>query len=69
MTAERYPGASADFIAVFGNSLTGRFPKETPTPREIGRVTAALDRAGFSTRQIEGIMGQNLLRALRDIWS
>lgn len=68
MTAERYPGASADFIAAFGNSLAGRFPKETPTPREIGRVTAALDRTGFSARQIEGIMGQNLLRALRDIW-
>jgi membrane dipeptidase len=69
MTAERYPGASADFIAAFGNSLAGRFPKETPTPREIGRVTVALDRAGFSSRQIEGIMGQNLLRALREIWS
>lgn len=68
MTAERYPGASAEFIAAFGNTAAKRFPEELPTPAQTGLITQALDRAGLTAREIEGIMGQNLLRAFREIW-
>jgi membrane dipeptidase len=68
MSVQRYPGAAADYAAAFGNTLEKRFPAETPSPREMGRITLALAKSGITDRQIEGIMGQNLLRALREVW-
>lgn len=68
MSKSKFPGATGDFVAAFGNSLDGRYPPEAPSPRELGRITLALAKAGLTSSQIEGIMGRNFLRAFGEIW-
>lgn len=68
MSKNMFPGAAGDYAAAFGNTLEGRYPAEVPSPREMGRITLALSRAGLGGREIEGIMGMNFLRAFGDIW-
>lgn len=64
----KQPGATSDYIAAFGNSLAGRYPSDTPSPREMGKLTLALSAAGLSGAQIEGIVGRNFLRTFGEIW-
>ena len=68
MSKNMFPGAAGDYAAAFGNTLEGRYPAETPSPREMGRITMALSRAGLRASEIEGIMGRNFLRAFGEIW-
>lgn len=68
MSKNKFPGAAGDFAAAFGNTLEKRYPAETPSPRELGRVTLALAKAGFKAAEIEAIAGKNFLRAFGEIW-
>ena len=68
MSKSKFAGATGEYIAAFGNKLESRYPAETPSPREMGRITLALSRAGLSESQIEGILGRNFLRAFSQIW-
>jgi membrane dipeptidase len=68
MSKNKYAGAAGDFAAAFGNTLEKRYPAETPSPRELGRVTLALAKAGFKASEIEAISGNNFLRVFREIW-
>lgn len=69
MSASKFPGATGDFVAAFGNALEGRYPAEVPSPQYLSRITDALSEAGLSGAQIEGVMGQNFLRTFKDIWN
>ncbi len=66
--SRNYPGAAGVFINAFGNRLADRYPKQTPTPREFPLILQALDQAGFTSAEIDGIAGGNFLRAFRQVW-
>lgn len=66
--SRNYPGPAGVFINAFGNRLSDRYPKETPTPRQFPAILHALDKAGFTQEEIAGIAGGNFLRAFAQIW-
>ena len=68
MSKNKFPGAAGDYAAAFGNALEKRYPAETPSPRELGRVTLKLSKAGFKGSDIEAIAGKNFLRVFGEIW-
>jgi membrane dipeptidase len=68
MSKGSYPETGGVFAAAFGNTSAGRYPKETPTPREFPRILEALARGGFSAGEVEAIGGGNFLRAFGEAW-
>ncbi len=66
--SRNYPGPAGVFINAFGNRLADRYPQTTPTPREFPLILQALEQAGFTAREIDGIAGGNFVRALREVW-
>lgn len=68
MSKNSYPETGGIFAAAFGNSSAGRYPKETPTPRQFPRILEALRDGGFSASEVEAIGGGNFLRAFRQVW-
>ena len=68
MSKGSYPETGGVFAAAFGNDSAGRYPKETPTPREFPRILDALSRGGFSATEVDAIGGGNFLRAFRAVW-
>jgi len=68
MSKSSYPETGGVFAAAFGNDSKGRYPKETPTPREFPRILEALAQGGFTPREVEAIGGGNLLRAFGHAW-
>ncbi|SRR5690554_3649694 len=67
--SKAYPGPAGVFINAFGNKLVNRYPAETPSPRDFPAILDALDRKGFSTSEVDGIAGGNLLRAFGQAWA
>lgn len=68
MSFTKFPGATADYVRAFGNTLEKRYPDEINHPRFMHRKTDALLRGGFTESEVEKIMGENMLRAFVDIW-
>jgi membrane dipeptidase len=68
MSKGSYPETGGVFAAAFGNRSAGRYPKETPTPREFPRILEALARGGFTAAEVDAIGGGNFLRAFREAW-
>ncbi len=68
MSKNSYPETGGIFAAAFGNSSAGRYPKETPTPRQFPRILEALREGGFNASEVEAIGGGNFLRAFREVW-
>ena len=68
MSKGSYPETGGVFAAAFGNDSAGRYPKETPTPRQFPRILEALARGGFSAAEVDAIGGGNFLRAFREVW-
>lgn len=68
MTANQYSAATGSYVAAFGNTLAGRFPKETPSPHHWPRIAEALERGGFTPADVDRIVGGNLVRVLGEIW-
>ncbi|MEI2416386.1 membrane dipeptidase [Orrella sp. JC864] len=66
--SRNYPGPAGVFINAFGNRLADRYPGDTPTPRQFPLILQALERAGFSAAEVDGIAGGNFLRAFGQIW-
>lgn len=68
MSKNSYPETGGVFAAAFGNASAGRYPPETPTPRQFPRILQALRDGGFSADEVDAIGGGNLLRAFREVW-
>lgn len=68
MSKNSYPETGGIFAAAFGNSSAGRYPPETPTPRQFPRILQALRDGGFSADEVDAIGGGNFLRAFREVW-
>ena len=68
MSKNSYPETGGVFAAAFGNSSAGRYPKETPTPRQFPRILQALRDGVFSASEVDAIGGGNFLRAFRQVW-
>lgn len=68
MSKGSYPETGGIFAQAFGNDSAGRYPKETPTPREFPKILDALSRGGFSASEVDAIGGGNFLRAFRQVW-
>jgi membrane dipeptidase len=68
MSYKIYPGATADYVNAFGNTLAKRYPDELNNPALMHRKTDALLAAGFKEAEVEKIMGRNLYRVLNEIW-
>jgi membrane dipeptidase len=68
MTANQYSSATGTYVAAFGNTLAGRFPKETPSPHHWQRIVEALERGGFKASDVDRVVGGNLIRAFGEIW-
>ncbi len=68
MSKGSYPETGGVFAAAFGNTSAGRYPQETPTPREFPRILEALRDGGFSAADVDAIGGGNFLRAFRAVW-
>lgn len=68
MSKNSYPETGGIFAAAFGNTSAGRYPPETPTPRQFPRILAALRDGGFTASEVEAIGGGNFLRAFRAVW-
>ncbi len=68
MSKNSYPETGGIFAAAFGNSSAGRYPPETPTPRQFPRILEALREGGFSASEVDAIGGGNFLRAFRAVW-
>lgn len=68
MSKGSYPETGGVFAAAFGNESKGRYPRETPTPREFPRILEALAEGGFAPGEVEAIGGGNFLRAFRAVW-
>jgi membrane dipeptidase len=68
MSKGSYPETGGVFAAAFGNESAGRYPRETPTPREFPRILEALSRGGFSAAEVQAIGGGNFLRAFGEVW-
>jgi len=68
MSKNSYPETGGIFAAAFGNTSAGRYPKETPTPRQFPRILEALRDGGFSADEVDAIGGGNFLRAFRQVW-
>ena len=66
--SRNYPGPAGVFINAFGNRLADRYPADTPTPRQFPLIIQALEKAGFSASEVDGIAGGNFLRAFTQIW-
>ncbi|QHJ00936.1 dipeptidase [Xylophilus rhododendri] len=67
--SRNYPGPAGVFINAFGNKLVGRYPQETPTPRDFPLILQALEQAGFSASEVDGVAGGNFLRAFGQAWA
>jgi hypothetical protein len=59
MSKNSYPETGGIFAAAFGNTSAGRYPPETPTPRQFPRILAALRDGGFTASEVEAIGGGN----------
>lgn len=57
----RYLGLGSDFDGGFGAES---IPAELGTIADLPKIANALANAGFSEREVEGIMGQNWIRFL-----
>lgn len=68
LTANQYSAATGTYTAAFGNSLAGRFPRETPSAHHFQRILEALVRAGFHESDVDRIAGGNFLRVFQEIW-
>lgn len=68
MSKNSYPETGGIFAAAFGNTSAGRYPPETPTPRQFPRILEALREGGFSASEVDAIGGGNFLRAFRAVW-
>ncbi|MCC6869375.1 MAG: membrane dipeptidase [Burkholderiales bacterium] len=68
MSKNSYPETGGIFAAAFGNASAGRYPPETPTPRQFPRILQALRDGGFSADEVGAIGGGNFLRAFREVW-
>ena len=68
MSKNSYPETGGIFAAAFGNASAGRYPAETPTPRQFPRILEALRDGGFSASEVDAIGGGNFLRAFRAVW-
>ena len=68
MSKNSYPETGGIFAAAFGNASAGRYPAETPTPRQFPRILQALRDGGFSASDVDAIGGGNFLRAFRSVW-
>ncbi len=66
--SRNYPGPAGVFINAFGNRLADRYPSDTPTPREFPLILQALERAGFSRQEVDGIAGGNFMRVFAQAW-
>lgn len=68
MSKGSYPETGGVFADAFGNTSAGRYPKETPTPRDFPRILDALQAGGFVAAEVDAIGGGNFLRAFRAVW-
>jgi membrane dipeptidase len=68
MSRAKYERSGGEYARAFGNASAGRYPVEAPTPRQFPRMLEALERGGFTGREIDAIAGRNFLRAFADIW-
>ncbi|MVW69980.1 dipeptidase [Bordetella sp. 15P40C-2] len=69
MSRTKYAASGGDFSSAFGDVMEARYPVEIPTPAQFPRITEALEQAGLTAGQIEGVLGGNFQRAFNDIWS
>lgn len=69
MSRTKYAASGGDFSTAFGDVMEARYPEEIPTPVQFPRITEALEKAGLTTTQIEGVLGANFQRAFGQIWS
>ncbi len=69
MDSELVNPAAAAYAAAFGNELAGRYPAGCQRLADLGRMTEAFIRSGWSTEDVKALLGGNLMRALGDIWS
>ena len=68
ITLARSPAAIAKYAAAFGNDIRARYLSDCESHGDLVRVAAALVERGWSEAEIRGLLGTNLLRALRAIW-
>lgn len=68
MTLSRFPAAIAKYAAAFGNDIRARYLSDCASHADLVRVVAALMERDWSEAEIHGLLGVNLLRALRAIW-
>ncbi len=68
MSKNSYPETGGIFAAALGNSSAGRYPPETPTPRQFPRILQALRDGGFTADEVGAIGGGNFLRAFHEVW-
>ena len=69
MDSELENPAAAAYAAAFGNDLPGRYPAGCRQLANLGRMTEAFIRSGWSADDVKALLGGNLMRALGDIWS
>lgn len=69
MSRTKYAASGGDFSDAFGDVMEARYPVETPTPAHFPVLLEALERAGLTGSQIEGVAGGNFQRALDACWA
>src|SRR5690606_30594526 len=69
--SKAYPGAAGVFINSFGNKLERRYPAETPSPRQLPAIVAALEIKSCCATVVDAIAGGNFLPAFRQalVWA
>jgi membrane dipeptidase len=66
-TGIRYPFLDR-YHAVFGSSITAKYPVDCNSPADLRRLTDALLANGWSEDDLIAFYGRNIMRALRRIW-
>ena len=67
-TLGNYPGAIAKYAAAFGNDIRQRYLVDCANHAELYRITHRLQQRGWNEANILKFLGQNFLRAFREIW-
>lgn len=68
MSLTRSPGVIADYVRAFGNDAKARYPRECSSHRDLPKITLALKERGWHEADIHAVLGENLVRALAEIW-
>ncbi|MBV9783615.1 MAG: membrane dipeptidase [Acidisphaera sp.] len=68
MTRTRFPENVGAYEKAFGGGARERYIREVGSPLDFPVITRALVQRGWSATEVKGLLGENFLRAVSNVW-